>query len=251
MSTKALIGIVVVVALLLVVPLVLKGSETEEEESIPDIPYSGKPEVTKLSPANGSTDVSVDLKTMKMHFNVAMDGGMSITGQAPEMDGRPQWSADKKTLTATVSLEPGRLYQFGLNSPSYQNFRDENGVALTPTVWKFTTLNADGSKPKLDGPPQVVSLTPANGASGVSPATKVMTIKFDMPMQPGFSLTGQTPDITATPQWSADKKTLTVSVNLLSNHSYQFGLNSVSYRNFRSAGNKGLEPMIWTFSTSN
>jgi len=249
MSTKALVGIAAVVVLLLVAPLVLK-SESAEEEVLPDIPYTGTPVLVKLSPENGATDVPADFSKLKMSFNIEMGGGMSITGQAPKLEGKPKWQKNKRTLIANVTLEPGTHYRFGLNSPSFKNFKDKNGKPLVPVVWEFTTLNADGSEVVSAGPLRVVSLSPANGATGVSSATKTMTIVFNQPMQAGYSLTGQTPDINSKPRWSADKKTLTMSVNLLSNHSYRFGINSPSFRNFRSVQQEELTPMIWQFSTA-
>lgn len=248
MSTKAFLGILAVIIIILsLLPLIAKLTGTERE---PEIPYTGKPEVVALTPRNGATDVSADLTTMSVRFNVAMGGGFSLTGPTPKFNGTPQWSKDRKTLTVSVSLEEGHKYRFGLNSQSFRNFVDENGVELTPMIWEFTTLNADGSTASVSGPPKVVRLDPANGASGVSPFKSHLTITFDVPMQGGMSLTGQTPDITSRPQWSADKKTLSVPVQLEGGKTYRFGLNSPSFRNFRSAGGLDLVPIVWQFSTS-
>lgn len=247
MSTKAILGIVAVIVIVSLLPLISKLTRAEKE---PEVPYTGKPEVVSLTPKNGATDISADLRTMSVRFNVAMGGGFSLTGSTPKFNGKPQWSEDKKTLTVSVSLEEGHKYRFGLNSQSFRNFIDENGVALTPMIWEFTTLNRDGSAATVYGPPRVVSLDPANGATGVSPSKSQLTITFNVPMGGGRSITGQAPDITSTPRWSGDKKTLTVPVRLVGGQNYRFGLNSPSFRNFRSADGLELEPMVWQFSTS-
>jgi hypothetical protein len=213
MSTKAVIGIVVVIAVLLSVPLLLSGGERK-----PEIPYIGQPEIIELTPANDKVDVAHDLNTLTIRFNVPMQSGFSLTGQTPEIKGAPQWSKDKMVLTVPVSLLEGHNYQFGLNSQSFRNFIYEHGVELTPIAWKFSTLKANGDPAPADGPPQVLSLDPPNGGSGVSPLTSTFTITFDVPMQGGFSLTGQTPEIAGKPQWSSDKKTLVVPVKLVGGH---------------------------------
>jgi hypothetical protein len=247
MSTKAFAGIGAVIIFLVLLPLfpALLGKAEE-----PEIPYTGKPEVVALIPDHGAADISPDLKSISMHFNVAMKGGFSLTGQTPEIVSKPQWSDDKKTLTIPVSLLEGHRYRFGLNSQSFQNFIDENGVALTPRIWEFATLNRNGSAARVSEPPSVVSLDPPNGATAVNPSKSQLTITFDVPMGEGRSITGQPPDITSTPQWSADKKTLTIPVRLVSGRTYRFGLNSPSYRNFRSVGNLELVPITWQFSTA-
>lgn len=244
MSTKAIIGIIVVVAVLLLAPLMLGGKNKQ-----PEIPYTGKPEIVERIPADGATDVAADLATISVRFNVPMQGGFSLTGRTPKFSDTPQWSDDKTTLTVPVSLLDGHNYTFGLNSQSFRNFVDENGIALTPTTWKFSTVSADGSPAPSNGPPKVIALDPPNSSSGVSPQASTLTITFDVPMQGGMSLMGQTPEITGKPQWSSNRKTLTVPVKLIAGHKYRFGLNSQSYRNFRSDKGFELVPIIWEFST--
>ena len=64
MSTKAVIGIVVVIAILLAIPLLLGGGDNK-----PEIPYTGQPEVIELVPANDTMDVTQDLNTLTIRFD--------------------------------------------------------------------------------------------------------------------------------------------------------------------------------------
>lgn len=104
------------------------------------------------------------------------------------------------------------------------------------------------------GPPQIVSTTPARGASDVDPALKEITVTFDQDMEEGMSWTGAGPEVPPTPEgkqahWR-DKRTCVLPVKLQSGHHYRVGINSVSYRNFRSAaGAPALTSAIW-FTTS-
>ena len=104
------------------------------------------------------------------------------------------------------------------------------------------------------GAPQIVSTTPARGASDVDPALKEITVTFDQDMEEGMSWTGAGPEVPPTPEgkqahWR-DKRTCVLPVKLQSGHHYRIGINSVSHRNFRSAaGVPALTSAIW-FTTS-
>ena len=104
------------------------------------------------------------------------------------------------------------------------------------------------------GAPQIVSTTPARGASDVDPALKEITVTFDRDMEEGMSWTGGGPEVPPTAEgkqahWR-DKRTCVLPVKLQSGHHYRIGINSVSYRNFRSAsGVPALTSAIW-FTTS-
>src|ERR1035441_4730481 len=89
------------------------------------------------------------------------------------------------------------------------------------------------------GAPQIVSTSPARGASDVDPALKEITVTFDQDMEEGMSWTGGGPEVPPTPEgkkahWR-DKRTCVLPVKLQSGHHYRIGINSVSYRNFCSA----------------
>jgi tetratricopeptide (TPR) repeat protein len=100
--------------------------------------------------------------------------------------------------------------------------------------------------------PRIVSLSPANGATNVDPATKVLRVTFDVPMAGGFSWTGGGPNFpktTGKPHWTADHKTCILPVELKPDWEYRLGLNSLSFKNFRSRSGVPLEPVEYRFST--
>jgi hypothetical protein len=77
-----------------------------------------------------------------------MAGGFSWTGggeQFPTIPAgqKPRWSADKKTCTLPVDLQPNKQYRLGLNSPSFKNFASAKGVPLDPVVYEFRTSPAN------------------------------------------------------------------------------------------------------------
>lgn len=104
------------------------------------------------------------------------------------------------------------------------------------------------------GAPQIVSSSPARAAAEVDPALKEITVTFDQDMEEGMSWTGGGPELPPTPEgqkahWR-DKRTCVLPVKLQGGHHYRVGINSVSYRNFRSAtGVPALTSAIW-FTTS-
>ncbi len=103
-----------------------------------------------------------------------------------------------------------------------------------------------------DGRPIVLNMTPANNESDVDPSLNMITVTFSVPMAGGFSWTGggdKYPKTTGKPYWSQDRKTCTLPVRLKPNWSYRLGLNSPSYRNFKSADGKALTPVEWKFYT--
>jgi hypothetical protein len=98
-------------------------------------------------------------------------------------------------------------------------------------------------------------MSPENGAKDVDPGITEIVVTFDRPMAGGFSWTGggeNFPTIPAgqKPSWSADKKTCKLPVALKPNWQYRLGLNSVSFKNFASAGGVPLEPVVNEFRTS-
>jgi hypothetical protein len=106
------------------------------------------PTIVELDPKNGANDVDPKTKALRVTFNTKMGEGMSWTGGGtafPKIpDGqKAQWSADGKTCTLPVTLEPNKDYQLGLNSPSHNNFQSEWGVSLEPVVYKFRTRAAE------------------------------------------------------------------------------------------------------------
>ena len=130
--------------------------------------------------------------------------------------------------------------------------------ALTSSLITVLALIAQSgglsSAQAAQGAPQIVSTTPARGASDVDPALKEITVTFDQDMEEGMSWTGGGSEFPPIPEdkkahWR-DKRTCVLPVKLQSGRHYRVGINSVSYRNFRSAaGVPALTSAIW-FTTS-
>lgn len=101
-----------------------------------------RPHVVKMSPENGAVDVNPKTKQIRITFDRKMSGGMSVVGGGPnfpEVDGKIHYTGNKKTLIIPVKLKPNWRYEFGLNSPSFTNFRSAEGVPLEPVRVTFTT----------------------------------------------------------------------------------------------------------------
>src|SRR5262245_37053529 len=90
------------------------------------------PVVVKTVPEAGSKSVPAGDTEIQITFSKEMGtGGYSFVGPVlgPEFNSteHPTFSADKKTLTWKVKLEPGKSYAYWLNSSKFQNFRDKAG----------------------------------------------------------------------------------------------------------------------------
>lgn len=103
-----------------------------------------RPQVTRLDPADGATNVDPARKQISVTFNVPMGKSMSWTGRPASFPDTPggrgaTWSDDGRTCTLPVELQPNRHYRLGLNSPSFRNFQTEFGIPLEPVDWEFQT----------------------------------------------------------------------------------------------------------------
>ncbi len=173
----------------------------------------------------------------------------------PEGAGTAHYDAKCTTWIAPVKLKPGWRYEFGLNSPSYQNFKSAKGVPLEPV---YVTFQTSGQPPEpSDVPPKVVSMTPANGATGVDPNLKEIKVVFDQPMANGSWSMCDSDTNTNFPagpgpvHYDATRTIWTAPVYpLRRGTTYELWLNSGNYRNFRSAKGVSLDPVDVTFTTA-
>lgn len=104
------------------------------------------PQIVRLTPANGDTEVKAATRAIRVTFNVPMGEGMSWTGGGelfPEIPQgkRPTWSKDGRTCTLPVTLKPNHEYKLGLNSLSHNNFQSKWGVPLAPVVYSIHTAS--------------------------------------------------------------------------------------------------------------
>jgi hypothetical protein len=213
------------------------------------------PRIVETSPRIGADDVDPATNEIRVTFSEPMGGGFSWTGGGPDYPpttGSAHWTEDRKTCILPVKLEAGHYYRVGINSTSFQNFRSAAGVPARPSAIYFTTKGAnDEMKARLQKP-QIVAISPANGAKDVDPATTELRVTFNVPMAGGFSWTGSGPnhpEVTGRPFWTADGKTCVLPVKLKPNWDYMLGLNSPSHKNFQSESGIPLEPVRYRFST--
>jgi hypothetical protein len=101
--------------------------------------------------------------------------------------------------------------------------------------------------------PKAVSVTPANGATDVSPGLTEIRVTFDCPMQDhSWSLCddpSRCPKGDGSPHYDATRTTWIAPVKLEPHRTYEFSLNSASFDSFRSEEGVALEPVAVTFTT--
>jgi hypothetical protein len=118
----------------------------------------------------------------------------------------------------------------------------------------FATKGASEEIKRKTSKPQIVAITPINGAKDVDPNLTELRITFNVPMEDGFSWTGGGPQFPTIPEgkkpfWSEDHKTCVLPVQLKPAWDYRLGLNSPSHKNFQSTGGVALDPVVYTFRT--
>ncbi len=216
------------------------------------------PKIVKTSPQTGDTEVDPELTEITVTFDQDMAGGMSWTGGKPEIPppqpGKEAFWRDKRTCVLPVKLGQGKYYRVGINAPSFQNFQNASGIPVEPTAICFTTKGASQELKNKVKKPEVVSMSPANGAKNADPKIKALRVTFNVPMSDGASWTGGGDDFPKIPEgkkpsWTKDHKTCILPVELKPDWEYHLGLNSPSYKNFISAGGIPLEPVEYTFKT--
>jgi RNA polymerase sigma-70 factor (ECF subfamily) len=203
------------------------------------------PRIIASSPKMGAKDVDSALKEITVTFDRDMSRGMSWTGGPPDFPESPNGARafwrNSRTCVLPVKLQPGHHYRVGINSMSYQNFRGDNGLPTAVSAISFTTRGT----PVKQTIPKIVSLDPPNGAHDVSPSVTELRVTFDVPMGGGMSWCGDGPTFPGSPA-----KDAYWPVDLKPGSQYELGLNSPSFRNFRSAQGVALTPVIYTFKTS-
>jgi hypothetical protein len=193
------------------------------------------PYVVSTNPADGASNVSVNLSGVSITFNEEMNGSSSNTTEVDFWGpfSAPVWSQDMQTLTIPrISQDPIPV-----------------GVTMIITVWNLrdaalNPLDHPGNSPgyyifsfmigtDVDEIPSVVSTDPTDGATGVSRDLQTVSMHFSEPMNdccasiqsnfPSFSMT-----------WSADHKTLSFTRNdlqsrLTSGATYTFIASETGY----------------------
>jgi beta-lactamase regulating signal transducer with metallopeptidase domain len=217
------------------------------------------PRLIESIPKPGQSDVSADLKEIRVTFDRDMGKGMSWTGSPDSFfppgdeSQKARW-IDSRTCVLPVKLEKGKFYRVGINADSYRNFRSARGVSFPSSVIFFATEGASSEVRDRLRVPKIVELKPANSANEVDPSITELRVTFDVPMGKGMSWTGGGPSYPEGPsgaraEWSSDGKTCVLPVTLHPGHSYRLGLNSLSFNNFQSESGVPLEPVVYQFKT--
>ena len=102
--------------------------------------------------------------------------------------------------------------------------------------------------------PKLVSMTPANGATGVDPGLAMIRVVFDRPMRDGsWSLVGggpHFPEVAGKPGYDSTRTIWSIPVKLKPEWSCELMLNSNWFQAFRSQDGVALAPVKVTFKTA-
>ena len=198
------------------------------------------------------------LKEITVTFDQDMEEGMSWTGGGPEFPQIPE--GQKGTLARQAHVRaageapkrtplPGR-HQF----PQLPELPQRRGCAR-PDLGHLVHHLGHQRHPETRNPSaEDRQREAAIGAQDVSPDLKELRVTFNVPMGGGFSWTGGGPEFPTIPEgkkpfWTEDHKTCVLPVELKPNSQYRLGLNSPSYKNFKSAEGVPLAPVVYTFKT--
>ena len=98
------------------------------------------PQILRLVPAHDAVDVDTMLKSIEIHFDRPMDGGMAIFGgRVPDVSGEPAWDAERTVLRIPVKLLRDTRYEMQLNNDESAGFRSVDREPLAPRTWSFDT----------------------------------------------------------------------------------------------------------------
>jgi hypothetical protein len=173
-----------------------------------------------------------------VRYMLATEGIKASENQVRHERGRGfAWVGDLSNLLEEYESDRGRY-------PTFESFM--------PRVIAFFNDYAAGLG-ETQAAPQVVAMIPANGATDVDPNLKQIKITFDRPMMKGsFSVTGGGPDfpeLVGDVAYDREGKVFTIPVRLKPGWTYNFSLNSPSYRDFKSKQGIPLDPVPVTFTT--
>jgi hypothetical protein len=237
-------------------------------------PAALRPKVVKTVPATLANDVDPGLKQMTVTFDRKMqDRNWSWTGGGetfPQGAGDISYDATKTTCRFPVKLEPGKVYQVGINSPSHQNFKSAEQVPAARYVIVFATRGADGKPTEIPArmlaetkainaaaekaEPVVVKTEPAALKDDVPATLEKLTVTFDQEMLNGsWSWTGggaTFPERVGDISYDAGHKACTMPVKLEPGKVYRVGINSPSHQNFRNVGGVPVRGYVLVFATA-
>ena len=151
-------------------------------------------------------------------------------------------SKTKMTVFLAVALLTFESFGFGF-------LLDAAKLAIGVSVMAVQNIRNCGRTPS-ENAPQIVSVTPADGAKDVDPNLGEIVVCFDRPMQGRVSLTGDGwPTLIGTPEFDSTMTNLTIRVALKPETEYTLGFNSRSHKKFASSEGVPLVPCVCTFRT--
>jgi hypothetical protein len=152
---------------------------------------------------------------------------------------------EQKDMTVDVDTKGGPRRFFVVDTKAG---KAEYVAAFEKQPVRLAALNATASSR-----PKIIHARPDDGATDVDPGLTEVTVTFDQDMDEGFSWTGGGPEYPSSPQGSKaqwrGKRTCVLPVALESGHHYRVGINSPSYRNFRSTAGEAVVPSSISFTT--
>lgn len=256
-------------------------------------PSPAGPQVVALDPPQGAIDVDPARGFLAVTFDRPMDPqGWSWVVEGPETApdlGEASFDPDGRTNRVVARMEPGRTYVVWINSSRFQHFQDLAGVPATPLRWTFTT-RGDGVPPSAgerspattaplppaaapappfapissrgapigvgvpSAAPQVIALSPPNGARNVDPAAvSELRVTFDREMANGWSWVREGdnfPETTGPAGFAADRRTAVLPVRLEPGRQYVVWLNHEPYMMFTDPSGRPADPVRWEFWTT-
>jgi hypothetical protein len=111
----------------------LAGVEEAPPVVIKTFPEAGK---INIDPAVSEVRVTFSKKMMDQSWSWST---ATDIGEALPITDKPKYSADGRTCTAAVKLEPGKTYATWLNSANFGNFKDADGRSAVPYLLVFKT----------------------------------------------------------------------------------------------------------------
>jgi hypothetical protein len=120
----------------------IKAYEEAERKRMEEI-KAKSPKIVSTVPPNGAQDVDPDLKAIIITFDRPMNKSsyavMRFSDKFPPRSGKASYDETGTVFTIPVKLEPGKEYEFGLNSKSVFAFMSAKEEVLYPVVFRFRT----------------------------------------------------------------------------------------------------------------
>ena len=194
------------------------------------------PTVIMVSPSDNSTQISVS-SVVSVTFSESMNqsSAQSAFSISPSVSGVPNWDGNTMTFTPGSALSTDTTYACTVGTGA----KDQSGNPMTAAYsWNFTTI--------LTVAPTVVSISPADGATGVPVTISALSVTFSQPMDTSSLKESADPIPEGTNSWDETNKilTFTLSANLLPSKTYTF-----SVRAENVAGTYMVTPKVWSFTT--